>query len=243
MAAGPGAGLAETAQPSSNPHDHYIGVQVRQRTAMYAHLHWWRAGLICMGCVLHWAWIQKCLDPQLTKPQLSHALSSYQCSDCSVLLSAKRRTNALLGIACLHSPCVAAPMRRLAHLPAVPLIRPPAPQVTVNGQRGVVDSCDTAAGEAVVLHGAAGAHGVLATDSSASRQVVPVSALQLVEPQARDMVRVIKTHERCLAGTLGQLIAVDEDDFVINALPGADIFIVPKGTVAKLNRAPADAGA
>ena len=28
MAAGPGAGVSEVAQPSSNPYDHYIGVQV-----------------------------------------------------------------------------------------------------------------------------------------------------------------------------------------------------------------------
>lgn len=115
-------------------------------------------------------------------------------------------------------------------------------QVIVNGQKGVVDSCDTAAGEAVVLHGAEAEGGVISTDASSSRQVVPVAALQLVTPEARDMVRMITSHQRCFAGTLGQLIAVDGDDFVINALPAGDIQIVPKATVAKMNKAREEGG-
>lgn len=38
MAAGPGAGVSEVAQPSSNPYDHYIGVQVCFHAICGAHV-------------------------------------------------------------------------------------------------------------------------------------------------------------------------------------------------------------
>lgn len=112
-------------------------------------------------------------------------------------------------------------------------------QVEVNGRLGVVSAYDPVGSEFVVLEGRANPPGSaeqVATDGSSTRQVVSCDDVALVPPQHPGEVMVVLTDQSgAAAGTIAELVGLDDTDFIVKYLSSGDIGILPVSALAKLN--------
>eukprot|EP00892_Ulva_mutabilis_P001630 jgi/Ulvmu1/11468/UM077_0011.1 len=111
--------------------------------------------------------------------------------------------------------------------------------VEVGGRLGVVSAYDPVGQEFVVLEGHANPPGSaeeVATDGSSARQVVSCDDVSLVPPQHPGEVTVVLTDQSgAAAGTIAELVGLDDTDFIVKYLSSGDIGILPVSALAKLN--------